>query len=83
MEKDTKKPVCITLTSATHLKLKVQATCVQKTMGEYIAFLLNRVETDKNYTVEDDLKLLRFQEDRAAEEADAIPMGELKIQEAS
>ena len=80
----TKKTILM-LTPATHLRLKVMASCGGLTMGALIKKLLDRVEPGGAYSAEDDLRLLNHLEQVAADEdAEAsTKVGKLEIQEAA
>ena len=75
----------IFLPPSIHLRLKVLAASSGMTMGKLIKKLLDRVEPGSSYTVEDDLKMLNFLEQAAAEkEAEAkTRVGKLEIKEAT
>ena len=78
-----KKPTCITLTPAVHLKLKVNAAGCKKSMGDFIEYLLSRFE-DRAYTVAENLQFLKFLEEQAkeAETLASTVVDKLQIKEA-
>ena len=73
----------IFLPPSLHLRLKVCAAASGMTMGRLIKKLLDRVEPGCSYSVEDDLKMLNFLEQAAAENEAAAKtkVGKLEIRE--